>query len=237
MCLLVISLSPGAVADDDGLLSEPLILSILRRGYVDYKYCEGTCAGLGVPYRYRVISASDIERVIEEVIQSIGFSLNFNDSEVPLSECTSQKPRDSTADNSIKTFRTEFFPLEDHILARLGVTRTQLKLDPNPAIIYEFQIAGCYKTLQNGAATPFIDPGASLQTRSGGWTETLYQTRVDLVLTTLMRKRGTKGAFVEVKEKVYPKLLLDGIKVEIEKKAGEIPYKVWQSNFRGEVSF
>ncbi|MCI0562236.1 MAG: hypothetical protein MN733_27435 [Nitrososphaera sp.] len=234
-CLFIGFFSTDVLSDNDEDETNAFTLSILRRGYVEHRYCVGECAALGDPYRYHVFSASDITRVIEVVIQSIGFSLNPEGSMASIPECT-KSAIDSTAEES-KMLWTDYLPLDDKILAQLGTTRKQLKLDSNPNIIYEFQIVGCYKIVQDGANTPFSNPRAAYHADVGESYEELYWTKVDLVLTALMRKRGTKGDFVEVKERAYPKLILDSIKIQIAQEAGKIPEKVWPIGRGGEVLF
>jgi len=226
-CFLIVFFATDLYSSAEEVLPNTSSLSIVRKGYVEYGPFlgrEGKIAALGDPYRYHVYPATDINQVIEEVIQFVGFSLNPMDAQTVIPECA--KSATDFDEKQYTNIWTDYLLLDDDVLARLSATRKSLGLDPRPTIHYDFQVVGCYWIVQDGADTPFSDPMAAYHARPGSTSEMLYWTRVDLVLSATMRKRGTKGSFVEVEETVYPKKLLDSIMLNIRSKAYDVPIKI-----------
>lgn len=229
---------PVAQAQDASKADPNDSIYIARDGWVDYERCTKVCAALGMPYQYNLYFTEDLARAIELAIQDLGFSLLPPANLAAASpKCSNDPAKEPSKRNPERVFSTDFINLSPELLKKFATSRGALRIDLDERIVYQLQLAGCYFILSDGVMTAQTQPELALREdlqRNGA---TPYRTTIQLSVAAHMRKRGSLGAFVPVREDIDSKPLLDAIRGFVQARAEGVKPRSMHSTNAGEIVY
>ena len=115
-------------------------LSLVRQGWVDYKYCMGLCAALGDPSRYNVYTAGDISDSALKAIQGLGFSMNPAGVNYKFKNClTLSEEQKDNQDANLSFFWTDYITLTKELLSSMQLKWEDLGIIPSNYQTYQIQ--------------------------------------------------------------------------------------------------
>jgi hypothetical protein len=214
-----------------------IVFTVERTGHVEWRVPAvpvGTpMVALGDPYKYHIVSKGDIRRAVETSLQEIGFAVNPERDKKVLPECNHGEPR-----TDVVLFWTDFFDLNEQVMKALSVSYKDVDIVDSKSIIYQFQVVGCSQVVKDGTKVAFSDPSAVYAARTSKILEReIYSTNLKLTMTIFIRKRGTKGAYVEEKRRGRPKPILDSIKKRIVEATSKVEPVEYPTDKFGNIVF